>query len=80
MEDNITASEKFIRGKVVELVIFLADRVTEKNTMCSTRSKFMCGMHFSSICKTTENFKMGVNGDLAVKSLKKGLVRNKWCG
>ena len=79
IENNITASEKFMGGKVVELVSFLVDRVTVKNT-CSSKSKFMCGMHFSSICKTTENFKIGVSGDLTVKSLKRGLVRKKWCG
>ena len=53
MENNITAGEKFMDGKVVEFVSFLADRVPEKNKTCSSRSKFMCSMHFSSICKAT---------------------------
>jgi len=48
MENNITAGEKFMGGKVVEFVSFLANRVTEKNTTFRFRSKFMCGMHFSS--------------------------------
>ena len=58
VEDNITASEKFMGGKVVELVSFLADWVTEKNTTCGSRSKFVCSMHFSGISKATKNFKM----------------------
>jgi hypothetical protein len=79
MENNITAGEKFMGGKVVELVSFLADRATEKNTTFSSRSKFMCGMHFCSICKTIENLKMGVSRDLVVKSFKRGLMRKKSC-
>jgi hypothetical protein len=80
MENNITAGEKFMGGKVVEFVSFLANRVTEKNTTFRSRSKFMCGMHFSSIYKTIENLKMGVSRDLAVKSFKRGLMRKKWYG
>jgi hypothetical protein len=53
MKNNATADEKFMGGKVVEFVSFLADRVPEKNKTCSSRSKFMCSMHFSSICKAT---------------------------
>ena len=66
MENNNTAGETFMGGKVVELVSFLADRVTKKNTTYSSRKKFMCGMHFTSICKTTENLKMGVSRDLVI--------------
>ena len=58
VENNITASEKFMGGKVVELVSFLADQVTKKNTTCGSRSKFVCSIHFSGICKATKNFKM----------------------
>ena len=79
MENNITAGEKFMGGKVIEFVSFLADRTTEKNTTFSSRSKFMCGMHFCSICKTIENLKMGVSRDLVVKSFKRGLMRKKSC-
>jgi hypothetical protein len=80
MENNKTAVEKFMGGKVVELVSFLADRVTKKNTTYSSKSKFKCGMHFNSICKITENLKMRVSRDLALKSFKRGFIRKKWCG
>jgi hypothetical protein len=79
MKNNATADEKFMGGKVVEFVRFLADRVPEKNKTCSSRSKFMCSMHFSSICKATENFEMGVIGNLVVKSFKGGFIRKKLC-
>jgi hypothetical protein len=36
----------------------LADQVTKKNTTCGSRSKFVCSIHFSGICKATKNFKM----------------------
>jgi hypothetical protein len=52
MENNITAGEKFMSGKVIELVSFLAYRLTKKNTIFGFRSKFMRDMHISIICKT----------------------------
>jgi hypothetical protein len=60
MKDNVMAGEKFIGGKVVEFISFLADWVLKKIRTCSSRSKFMCSVHFSTICKATKNFEMGV--------------------
>ena len=45
MKDNVAAGEKFMGGKVVEFISFLANWVTEKNTTCSSRSKFICSVH-----------------------------------
>jgi len=80
MKDNATAGEKFMGGKVVEFISFLAYWVPEKNTTCSSRSKFMCSVHFGSICKATENFEMGVIWNLVVKFFKRGFMGKKWCG
>lgn len=80
MKDNVAASEKFMGGKVVEFISFLANWVPEKNTSCSSRSKFMCSVHFSSICKATKNFEMGVIWNLVVKFFKRGFMGKKWCG
>jgi hypothetical protein len=41
MKDNVTAGEKFMGGKVVEFISFLADWVPEKNTTCSLRSIYV---------------------------------------
>jgi hypothetical protein len=80
MENNITAGEKFMSGKVIELVSFLAYRLTKKNTIFGFRSKFMRDMHISIICKTIENLKMRIRRDLAIKSFKRSLLGKKWCG
>jgi len=74
MENNITAGEKFMSGKVIELVSFLAYRLTKKNTIFGFRSKFMRDMHISIICK------MRIRRDLAIKSFKRSLLGKKWCG
>jgi len=79
MKNNITASENFMSGKVMEFVSFLADRVTKENTMCGSRSEFMRDMHNSSMCKTTKNLKMGIRGNLAIKSFKRSLLGKKCC-
>jgi hypothetical protein len=72
MKDNVMANEKFMGGKVVEFISFLADWVPEKNTTCSSRSKFMCSVHLSSICMATKNFEMGVIWNLVVNFFKRG--------
>lgn len=80
MKNNITASEDFMGGKVIELVSFLANGVTKKNTTFGSRSEFMRNMHISSICKTPKNSKMRISRNLTIKPFKRSLLRKKWCG
>ena len=80
MKNNVTTSEKFMSGKVIELVGFLTDRVTKENTTFGFRSELMRDMHISSIGKTPENLKMGIRRGLAIKAFKRSLLGKKWCG
>ena len=80
MKNNVTTSEDFMGGKVIEFVSFLANWVANKNTTFGSRSEFMRDMNISSICKTPENSKMRIRRDLPMKPFKRSFSRKKWCG
>ena len=79
MKNNVTTSEDFMGGKVIEFVSFLANWVANKNTTFGSRSEFMRDMNISSICKTPENSKMRIRRDLPMKTFKRSFSRKKWC-
>ena len=50
MKNNITTSEHFMDGKVIELVSFLTNWIAKKNTTFGSMSEFMGDVHMNSIC------------------------------
>jgi hypothetical protein len=44
------------------------------------RSEFIWNIHNNSICKKSKDLKIRTRWALVIKSLKKNVLREKWCG
>ncbi|CAL8155639.1 unnamed protein product [Prunus armeniaca] len=77
MEFNITTCENFVRLKIIKFEGFLTKGITKENRGNSTRSKFMCHMNISGICKTTKNTEVRERRFFGIKMFKRGVKRKK---
>ena len=77
MENNITTRKNFVTRKIVELVRFLTDRITNEDAFDCSWGKLMCDLDICSICQTTKNTEMMKEGRSGIETLKRSFKREK---